>query len=119
MCTNSTPTSKLLPHQRPHTGGFYINSESVPAWLAWIKYLSFVYYAFAGLLISQIQDECCWQCENVCNTFTDNQCVQWIPAPGCLHTGNQILRRYGYGGWYAPTLCGHGMWCTCQSCMPL
>lgn len=51
-------------------------------------------------MISQLQDECCWTCENVCNTFADNKCVEYIPSPGCLHTGNQILQRYGYGGWY-------------------
>lgn len=111
QCAPSTPST---PTYNKHTppGGFYINSDSIPVWLAWIKYLSFVYYAFAGLMISQLQGECCFDCENVCNVYNPSnggECQSWIPAPGCLHTGDQVLRRYGYGGWYV--VCGESVLC--------
>lgn len=38
--------------------GFYVNTESMPVWLAWIRFLSFLFYAFSGLMVNEFQ-VCC------------------------------------------------------------
>ncbi|CAG2104560.1 unnamed protein product [Medioppia subpectinata] len=37
-------------------GGFFINTESTPVWLGWIKYISWFYYGNEALVINQWRD---------------------------------------------------------------
>ncbi len=34
-------------------GGFFLNSDNIPSWLAWFKYLSWIYYSNEFLAINQ------------------------------------------------------------------
>ena len=34
-------------------GGFYINVDSLPVWLAWLQYLSIMRWAFMGLAVNE------------------------------------------------------------------
>lgn len=36
-------------------GGFFIGANSMPVWLAWIRHLSFIKYAFAGLMQNEYE----------------------------------------------------------------
>lgn len=58
-------------HGRKHID-YPQNTESMPAWLSWIKYISFLYYAFSGLAVNEFRDECCWACDKECLSFSDN-----------------------------------------------
>mmetsp|Transcript_66636 Transcript_66636/g.177394 ORF Transcript_66636/g.177394 Transcript_66636/m.177394 type:complete len:158 (+) Transcript_66636:1-474(+) len=33
--------------------GFFLNDESVPTWLSWLKYISFIRYAFQALAVNE------------------------------------------------------------------
>lgn len=74
----------------------------MPAWLSWIRYISFLYYAFSGLTVNEFAGACCWSCDRACLTYNDNGiCTSQglSDAGGCLRTGNQILERWGFGDW--------------------
>jgi len=69
-------------------GGFFLNNESVPVWLDWIKHLSWFKYSNSGLLINQ------W-------TGIDNITCPAIPAMReanipCISTGEQVLVQLGF-----------------------
>merc|ERR1712168_440749 len=34
-------------------GGFYINTKSIPVWLIWLKYISWIFYSFQAMNINQ------------------------------------------------------------------
>ena len=34
-------------------GGFYINVDSLPVWLAWLQYLSIMRWSFSGLAVNE------------------------------------------------------------------
>ena len=48
------------------------NTDSMPAWLSWIRYISFLYYAFSGLTVNEFAGACCWSCDRACLTYNDN-----------------------------------------------
>jgi ABC-type multidrug transport system permease subunit len=60
--------------------GFYINSDSLPVALRWIKYISHMYYGFMGFAINEFKGRKGWYGPN------------GIPA-----SGDQILKAYGLG----------------------
>ena len=64
-------------------GGFYVNSDSIPVWLFWIRYLSYLYYAFMGLVINDFEGRTGWTCSN--------------NSTGCITTGDEIVDRLGFG----------------------
>eukprot|EP00179_Madagascaria_erythrocladioides_P008346 CAMPEP_0198309828 /NCGR_PEP_ID=MMETSP1450-20131203/2080_1 /TAXON_ID=753684 ORGANISM="Madagascaria erythrocladiodes, Strain CCMP3234" /NCGR_SAMPLE_ID=MMETSP1450 /ASSEMBLY_ACC=CAM_ASM_001115 /LENGTH=853 /DNA_ID=CAMNT_0044012607 /DNA_START=34 /DNA_END=2591 /DNA_ORIENTATION=+ len=35
--------------------GFYINSESIPPWMVWIEYISFIPYAYENLVVNEFR----------------------------------------------------------------
>lgn len=43
-------------------GGFYANQDTIPVWLSWIRFVSFLFYAFSGLMVNEFKDTCCWSC---------------------------------------------------------
>ncbi|KAK9806141.1 hypothetical protein WJX72_003105 [[Myrmecia] bisecta] len=71
-------------------GGFYINSASIPVWLAWIRYISFMYYAYVALATNEFRGACCWICDPVPVGQSQGD---------CLRTGDQILDRLSLGGY--------------------
>ncbi|KAK9828718.1 hypothetical protein WJX72_001697 [[Myrmecia] bisecta] len=71
-------------------GGFYINSASIPRWLFWIQYVSFLYWAFIALATNEFRGACCWSCDAGPNAPSQG---------GCLHNGDQILNRLSFGGY--------------------
>ena len=34
-------------------GGFYVNVDRIPDWIAWIRYVSYMYWAFSGMVINE------------------------------------------------------------------
>lgn len=64
--------------------GFFIGVTEIPAWLAWIKYISFVFYGFSALA----QNEFDGQNYNFCFSNTTNSACTTT-------TGTEILNFYG------------------------
>jgi ABC-type multidrug transport system ATPase subunit len=60
--------------------GYFLNEASLPAVLGWMKYLSFIRYAFQALCVNEFKDA-----EFVCAP-TDPDCVN----------GNQVLERLSF-----------------------
>lgn len=75
-------------------GGFYINEDTIPDWLAWIRYLSHLYWSFMALCINDFAGRTGWTCEPVPGTTTDAA----VCKNACITTGDQILDRLGFGG---------------------
>ncbi len=44
----------------PQVGGFYL--ANIPAWIAWLKYLSFVYFGYNLLLKAEFRGRTLWDC---------------------------------------------------------
>ena len=66
-------------------GGFFLNSGSVPAWLAWLQYLSWFMYSFEALLVTQ------WEG------------VEGIACPAaegatlpCVTSGSEVLQQMSF-----------------------
>ena len=64
--------------------GYFLNEDSIPDWIGWIKYISFIRYAFQGLMINEFAG----------NQFT---CVyeDGSPADVCLD-GDAYLQRLNF-----------------------
>jgi ABC-type multidrug transport system ATPase subunit/ABC-type multidrug transport system permease subunit len=60
--------------------GFYINSDSLPVALSWIKYISHMYYGFMGFAVNEFKGRAGWTGPN-----------------GFPVSGDQILTAYGLG----------------------
>lgn len=65
-------------------GGFFVSTDSIPAAIRWICYLSHLYYAFQGLVINNFAGRTGWTCA----TAQD---------PTCTITGDQVIDRLGFG----------------------
>ncbi|PRW60157.1 DNA topoisomerase 3-beta isoform X1 [Chlorella sorokiniana] len=65
--------------------GFYINASTIPAALAWIKWLSHLYYGLMGLAINDFSGRGGWACP-------------LGSPPGCSVSGEAILQQLGFGG---------------------
>lgn len=63
------------------TGGFYLNTTSFPKGAEWLTYVSYVYYSFAALVINEF-------------TGLKFSCPPG-GAPGCVRTGEQVIRNLG------------------------
>jgi len=64
-------------------GGFYLNSGSIPAWLSWVKFISWFYYGYSALMTNQwagVQDIDCQTDPN-------------LPPGSCITTGNGVLDK--------------------------
>ncbi|KAL4445845.1 hypothetical protein ABPG77_009044 [Micractinium sp. CCAP 211/92] len=65
-------------------GGFFVATDSIPAAIRWICYLSHLYYAFQGLVINNFAGRTGWSCASA-------------QDPACTITGDQIISRLGFG----------------------
>ncbi|CAM4904796.1 unnamed protein product [Rotaria socialis] len=63
--------------------GFFLSAKTIPNWLIWIKYLSWLYYSNEMALINQWEDVKSLDCNQVGNRT-------------CYRTGNDILDYYGF-----------------------
>ncbi|CAF2132802.1 unnamed protein product [Rotaria magnacalcarata] len=63
--------------------GFFLSAKTVPDWLLWLKYLSWLYYSNEMALINQWEDVTSLDCNQVGNGT-------------CYHTGNDIIDYYGF-----------------------
>jgi len=68
-------------------GGFYVGVERIPEWLAWFRYLSFVFWGYSGMII---------------NEFGNNEipCDQASPGEygeACPIDGDLVVKSMGYG----------------------
>lgn len=82
-------------------GGFYVNSDTIPVWLSWVKYLSHLFYAFMGLSINNFHGRSGWSCTSTGETEEEAAVKE---ATGCEITGDEILDRLGmndYDVWMA------------------
>ncbi|XP_068753100.1 protein white-like isoform X1 [Montipora capricornis] len=62
-------------------GGFYIRNNTIPAWLSWLKYVSWFHYAFEALLVNQ------WDgYGNITCSIKDNR-----TDTSCLADGNDVI----------------------------
>ncbi len=66
---------------------FYF-SRSIPNWLIWIKYLSWLYYANEMALVNQWEDVTSLGCTTN-STSSSN-------STGCFQTGNDVINYYGF-----------------------
>ena len=56
-------------------GGFYVNEDTIPVWLSWIKYLSYLYWAFMALSINDFGGRAVWKCPASCGNAVSEDCV--------------------------------------------
>jgi len=62
-------------------GGFFLNASSVPVWLVWLKYLSWLFYGFEALMINQ---------------WDGVEGIQCDRKGGCLEDGESVLSDRGF-----------------------
>ena len=64
-------------------GGFYANLDTIPKFISWLQYFSFINWGFQGLIINEFTGK-----NMNCNDIQDSQ--------ACLTTGNDVLSRYSF-----------------------
>jgi ABC-type multidrug transport system ATPase subunit/ABC-type multidrug transport system permease subunit len=70
-------------------GGFYVNQDSVPDWIGWLKYVSHLYWAYMGLAINDFAGREGW---NRCvSTAQNGTCIIYEPM-----SGDDILYLLGF-----------------------
>ncbi|CAF0826300.1 unnamed protein product [Adineta ricciae] len=63
--------------------GFFINAKTIPNWLIWLKYISWLYYGNEMGLINQWKDVTSIDCGTA-------------PADACFKNGTDVLNYYGF-----------------------
>ncbi|CAL5220454.1 g2473 [Coccomyxa viridis] len=86
-------------------GGFYVTS--IPVWIAWLKYLSFVYYGYDLLLKVEYQGRTLWDCSGIPNppNPSSNPACTIIP-PGGLQAKLHLQENTENWPWEAVVLIG-------------
>jgi len=74
-------------------GGFFINLNSIPDWLSWIRYISVFKWGYQGLLVNEMT--------NINFTCTDSQYVKVETPQGVVEvcpitSGDQVLQANNY-----------------------
>ena len=67
--------------------GFYMELDQLPPWCAWVKYLSYLYWGFSGMLV---------------NEFSGRELPCEAQRPGeyaaeCPFSGDLVLEAHGMG----------------------
>ncbi|KAL8287852.1 hypothetical protein RB600_003672 [Gaeumannomyces tritici] len=66
--------------------GYFIQSDTIPVYLRWLKYITYTYYVFGSLCGNEFEDSF-YDCP-----FSDNP-----DDPRCLsYTGKQIMHNFGF-----------------------
>ena len=72
---------------RAQVGGFYL--ANIPAWIAWLKYLSFIYFGYNLLLKAEYHGRTLWDCggQNPPHAWAQRSCKAVPPGglPQKLH----------------------------------
>ncbi|XP_071536111.1 protein scarlet-like isoform X2 [Panulirus ornatus] len=71
------------------SGGLFINLQSLPWYISWVKYLSWFMYSNEALTITQWKD--------VTNIACDTP-----PGVPCVTTGEEVISRYSFSDWHLP-----------------
>ncbi|CAB1099125.1 ABC [Ectocarpus sp. CCAP 1310/34] len=75
-------------------GGFYVNNNNVPEGLGWLKYLSFLFYGFGGLLHNEFHGRE-YSCENATGKGLSGLDACAANGSGTV-TGQDILDEFGF-----------------------
>ena len=67
-------------------GGFYVNVQRIPAWCAWLRYDSFMYWAFSGMVINEFAGRTI-----ACGGADDPYAHGGCPVPG-----ERVISEMGY-----------------------
>lgn len=67
-------------------GGFYVNVDRIPGWISWLRYTSYMYWAFSGMVINEFGGR-----EMPCGS-TSNA----ADYGGCPFNGDRIVEELGY-----------------------
>ena len=70
--------------------GYLLNDDSIPVGFVFLKYPSFIRYAFQGLLVNEFKDAKFTGC-------TVDPSTKAILPPGCIMNGNLVLDRLSFG----------------------
>ena len=74
--------------------GFFINVHTIPLYIKWLQYFSYMYYGFKLILISQWHNVVI-NCANQ-SVYANTTSINSGPNNPCTpHFGNDILRYYG------------------------
>jgi ABC-type multidrug transport system ATPase subunit len=74
--------------------GFFLNDNSVPVYLSWMKYISFIRYAFIAMSINELRGQK-YDCDSpAMATVNATGFTEFSPGP-CLD-GDQVLERLGF-----------------------
>ena len=77
--------------------GYFLNEESIPSWLIWLKAVSFIRYAFTALCINEFKEA-----EFDCPYDPTNETAP-VGVPPCLD-GDGLLSNLNFGNdsvWFA------------------
>ena len=86
--------------------GFYIPESEIPVWLRWIRYVSFVFYGYVGLIINEFQGTT-YQCASGGSTSSDTRgasfpsCNESPPkpiTPSEIYNAYSVNTTFGVGG---------------------
>ena len=67
-------------------GGFYINVTRIPSWLAQLRYASFMYWGFSGMVINEFRGR-----ELPCSSAPPGLYGEACPFPG-----DRVVEALGY-----------------------
>ena len=77
-------------------GGFYVAIERVPRWIRWLKYTSYLYWSYTGMLSNQFAGQLL-PCE-----AADHP----LEFGGCPFAGDEVVRGRGAGKFSVGTSIG-------------
>ena len=69
-------------------GGFYVNVDRIPPWISWLRYTSYMYWAFSGMVINEFGGR-----ELPCGSAASP-----TDYGGCPFAGDHVVEAMGYGG---------------------
>lgn len=70
--------------------GYYINIANIPAWMAWLRHVSWSYYAYQLIMFNQ------WaEVDNIQCASTSSNSTQCSDA-SCLASGDDVLKFYDF-----------------------
>ena len=71
-------------------GGMFLKNGSIPAWLDWIKYISWFFYSYEALVINQWSGVANISCNGVSTNVTQESNLI-IDSEFCIKTGSDVF----------------------------
>jgi hypothetical protein len=74
-------------------GGMFLKNGSIPAWLDWIKYISWFFYSYEALVINQWSGVANISCDDLTTNIVENIAIHSDTEPDkmCIRTGLEVL----------------------------